>query len=358
MSAEEKAGAERAAAQTGSKQVSEYAYAKINLSLDITGRRDDGYHLVSMVMQTVSLCDEVTVTARDDGQVVMTGLDLRPCAGKEAGEGKADLPSGPGQKIHTSDGLLTFGPDNLCVRAAEALREEYLISSGAEIHLEKRIPVAAGLAGGSADAAAVLRAMRKLFSIEASDEDLRKLALPLGADIPYCISGGTALCKGIGEEITFFPAFGPCPVVLVKPAFPISTAEAYGDYDRICLEQPELFKRPDNTALVQLLREHDSAETENGSIAPAKGERKFSGDWKAAFSKAMGNVLRDTAVLRHSEISLIEDELRSRGAFAARMSGSGPTVFGLFESTQKAEEAAMALAEMPGIESAIACRAC
>ncbi len=370
MSAEERAGAGNGPEPAATRQAAEQAYAKINLSLDITGRRDDGYHLVSMVMQTVALCDEVTVTVRDDEKLVMTGLDLRPCAGSQAEEGEKDgqdIPapkagqerlSGSGKQAFTQAGLLTFGPENLCVRAAEAFRKAYGITAGVDIYLEKRIPVAAGLAGGSADAAAVLRAMRKLFAPEVSDEDLRRLAIGLGADIPYCISGGTALCKGIGEEITFFPAFGPCPVVLVKPAFPISTAEAYGDYDRICLEQPELFKRPDNTALVQLLREHDSAETENGSIAPAKGERKFSGDWKAAFSKAMGNVLRDTAVLRHSEISLIEDELRSRGAFAARMSGSGPTVFGLFESTQKAEEAAMALAEMPGIESAIACRAC
>ena len=330
MSAEERADAGNACASAGTRQVSEKAYAKINLSLDITGRRDDGYHLVSMVMQTVTLCDDITVTARDDGKIVMTGLDLRPCAGKQA----VNPPSGSGQKTSASAGLLTFGPENLCVRAAEELRRECGISSGLDIYLEKRIPVAAGLAGGSADAAAVLRAVRKLFSIEVSDEDLRKLALPLGADIPYCITGGTALCQGIGEEITPLPAFGPCTVVLVKPVFPILTAEAYGDYDRISVEQPERFNRPGNAALVQALKA------------------------KKDFSKSMGNVLRDVAALRHPEISLIEDELISGGAFAAQMSGSGPTVFGLFRSTEIAEEAAMSLAEKPGIESVTACETC
>lgn len=382
MSAEERAGAGNGPEPAATRQAAEQAYAKINLSLDITGRRDDGYHLVSMVMQTVALCDEVTVTVRDDEKLVMTGLDLRPCAGSQAEEGEKDgqdIPapkagqerlSGSGKQAFTQAGLLTFGPENLCVRAAEAFRKAYGITAGVDIYLEKRIPVAAGLAGGSADAAAVLRAMRKLFAPEVSDEDLLRLAIGLGADIPYCIGGGTALCEGIGEEITPLSAFGPCTVVLVKPVFPISTGEAYGDYDRISAEQPGLFRRPDNAGLVQLLRTQsgDRRSVQQASAAKESQENQafgesgtdthFSRQWASDFSKAMGNVLRDVAVLKHPEISFLEEDLKLHGAFASQMSGSGPTVFGLFESMEMAEEAAMAIADLPGIESSIVCCTC
>lgn len=354
----------------------EKAYAKINLSLDITGRRNDGYHTVSMLMQTVTLCDDISVKTRDDGQVTLYGMDLRPW-----GTG-----SGESGNCH-----LVFGPDNLCVKAAEALRKEYGISTGISIYLEKRIPIAAGLAGGSADAAAVLRAVRVVLGLPATEDDLRRLATGLGADVPYCISGGTVLAEGIGEELTPLPAFGPVSVVLVKPAFSISTPESYREYDRLLAERPEIFRRPDNSAMIAALK--NSAKSRDGSLPSAARESAYNtaslpkgaeagktqdtpapgksvdsgmnsrpcaktGRSSSNFCNGMGNVLRDVAALSHPEISLIEDELRSRGAVCAMMSGSGPTVYGLFEDEETAEQAAGALAEKPGIETAILCRTC
>lgn len=339
----------------------EKAYAKINLSLDITGKRDDGYHTVAMIMQTVTLCDDISVKTREGGDVVLYGMDLRPW-GTDASE--------------SGNCHLTFGKDDLCVKAAEAIRKEYGITTGLSIYLEKRIPIAAGLAGGSADAAAVLRAVRAVFGLSATDDDLRRLALRLGADIPYCITGGTALSEGIGEVLTPLPAFGPQHVVLVKPAFSISTPVSYREYDRLVAENPEIFRRPDNAAMIAALRENaadaaglpDAAEAGEAKDASAAGKivgsaaknqpaaaagRKYS-----AFYAGMGNVLRDVAAAAHPEISLIEDELRTRGAAAAMMSGSGPTVYGIFDDEDTAAQAAGALAEKSGIEAAILCRTC
>lgn len=330
----------------------EKACAKINLSLDITGKRADGYHTVSMLMQTVTLCDDISVKKRDDGKVVLYGMDLRPW-GTDAGE--------------SGNCHLTFGPDNLCVKAAEVLRKEYGITAGLSIYLEKRIPIAAGLAGGSADAAAVLRAARAVLGLPATDDDLRRLALGLGADVPYCIAGGTALCEGIGEEITPLPAFGPLPVVLVKPAFSISTPASYKEYDRLAAENPGIFRRPDNEGMIAALREsaYKADSLQNGpgpdGASLTSGKRNsgaFSEKYYSDFYAGMGNVLRDVAVSAHPEITLIEDELKSRGAACAMMSGSGPTVFGIFENEETAEAAAAALAEKSGIETAILCRTC
>lgn len=299
----------------------EKAYAKINLSLDITGKRSDGYHTVSMLMQTVTLCDDISVKRRDDGEIALYGMDLRPWGSGSCESGNCHL---------------RFGKDDLCVKAGEAMRKAYGIKSGLSIYLEKRIPIAAGLAGGSADAAAVMRAIRTIFHLPATDEDLRRLALGLGADVPYCIAGGTALCEGVGEEITPLPAFGPVPVVLVKPAFSISTPESYKTYDRLAAENPGIFRRPDNAGMISALK-----------------DCSYSG-----FYAGMGNVLRDVASSAHPEIAEIEDELKARGAASAMMSGSGPTVYGIFADEKCAGHAAAAIAERPGIEAAILCRTC
>lgn len=315
--------------------VCEEARAKINLSLDITGKRSDGYHLVSMIMQTLSLHDDVTVAMRSDGNISFSLVN-----GATA-QGNPTCGSGDGVRGNTVRGSVDLSvtelslQDNLCVKACRAMKETFGIASGFDISLVKRIPVAAGLAGGSADAAAVMRAVRTETGLSVSDDALREAALPLGADIPYCIAGGTALAEGIGEKLTSLPSFGRFPVVIVKPAFPISTAEAYGTYDTLA-ERGEQMGRPDQEALLRALSDRDYRD----------------------FSAGMKNVLREVALRKHPEIAAIEEELKRCGAYAAMMSGSGPAVFGLFEEKAAAEQAAKTFAARDGIECAVCCETC
>ncbi len=256
--------------------VTEYAYAKINLGLDIVGKREDGYHLLKMVMQTLELHDTVTVCVSEKDQEIRTVTD-------------SDLVKDDGH--------------NLAYRAAKLLCEEFHIDKGMEIRIEKRIPVAAGLAGGSSDAAAVLKGVSRIFDLKADLEQLKSLGLRLGADVPYCMEGGTRLSEGIGEILTpVTPELGKIPVLLIKPAKGVSTKEVYEAYDG--------------------LKEEGHPDTERLIRAIESGDIKMTGE-------CLGNVLERVTIPRVPEIREIKSFLYDRGIEAVLMSGSGPTVFAL-----------------------------
>ena len=191
------------------RKTKETAYAKINLSLDVLGRLDNGYHIVKMIMQTIDLYDELVFETQD-----------RECSSMEI-------------TLATDSGEIPGGEDNLIVRAVRRMEAKYGIRRDLKITLKKNIPVAAGMAGGSTDAAAALRAVRDLFVPEVSDEELQKTGVSLGADIPYCVTGGTQLSEGIGEVLAVLPDAPQCGLVVCKPPVNVSTAEIYKKYDSL-----------------------------------------------------------------------------------------------------------------------------
>ena len=258
------------------------ARAKINLTLDVTGVRDDGYHLVRMIMQSVKLHDTVQLTARKE-----PGLSLR-----------TDSPAAPADS------------SNLMWRAAELLMKNCGIRAGLDMELQKRIPVAAGMAGGSTDAAAVLTGMNELFSLGLSQEELMRLALPLGADIPYCIMGGTALAEGIGEILTPLPAMPACTILVARPDIEVSTGSVYR-----ALDAKPVIRHPDTERALQALQDQ--------SLPDLAG--------------CMENVLEEVTAASRPVITEIRERMLEAGAVGARMSGSGPVVFGLFEERNAAE---------------------
>ncbi len=293
-------------------EIREEAKAKINLSLDITGNREeirDGkktlFHEVSMIMHSVSLSDFVTVRRSIDKDF---GLEII---------------SSPGTP------KIPAGADNLCVRAAELMRRALSIEDHFFITLEKHIPSAAGLGGGSSDAAAVMRAINRLYGEKLSIEEMGVLATPLGADIPYCLSGGTKLSEGIGEKLSALPSFPKMPCVLVKPDFPISTKEAYGRYDRM----QEEIRHPDTELLVSFLKENRLS----------------------SFFENTLNILEEVCVNDHEEIIKIEEDAKKEGALLSMMSGSGPTVFSLFDDEEKAKAFFSLYEKREGIEGAFFC---
>lgn len=266
------------------------APAKINLTLDILRRRPDGYHDLRMVMQTVSLYDLVTVRA-------------------ETGTG--DI------VVHAGSSELPDGPENLAWKAAGAfLNGTGAECGGLEIWIEKRIPVRAGLAGGSADGAAVLKALRQLYAPGLSEERLEEIGAAVGSDVPFCIRGGTALAEGRGERLTTLPPLPECRIVLCKPDFGLST--------------PELFHR----VRVEELPFHP--DTEGMRCALAAGDL-------CHVAKLTANVFEFVLAEEKAEIVSIETALRETGALAAAMTGSGPTVFGIFNDAEKAALSAEAL---------------
>lgn len=270
------------------------ANAKINLTLDILGKRPDGYHEVSMVMQEVSLHDTLTMERSEGGIRLSIAIE--------------------GQK-----GNLPADETNLCWRAAALVQQEYGIEDGVEIHLVKRIPMAAGLAGGSADAAAVLKGMKQLFGLDMDEARLCELGARLGSDIPFCIMGGTMLATGRGEILTRLPGFPRTHVVLAKPAVGVSTAWAYKTYDA-GYHGPH----PDTEAMVEAIRQGDR-------------------------TKAAGllcNVLEGVTAQEHEIIGQYKALLLEHGALAAMMSGSGPTVFALAGDENAAGEMLQALKQM------------
>jgi len=258
------------------------AYAKINLSLDIVGKRKDGYHLLEMIMQTIDVYDEITVEKQEKDINVRCNKTYVPTDER-----------------------------NLAYKAAKLFIEKYKINSGVDIFIKKNIPVCAGLAGGSTDGAGVLKLMNRLFEINASDEELMEIGLQLGADVPYCIKGGTCLCEGIGEKVTELPRFKDKIVVLVKPPFGVSTKTVYQEFN---IEKSKI--HPNTDKLIE---------------AMANDDLNF-------VAKNMKNLLENVTLKKHKVLIGIKEEFRYQGAVGTMMSGSGPTIFALFEDMQKAQK--------------------
>ena len=272
------------------KQIRLKAMAKINLGLDVVRRREDGYHEVRMIMQTVNLYDKLVITVNEE----------------------------PGIRLTTNLGFLPVNEDNLIYKAARLLMDEYDIKKGVDIQLQKFIPVAAGMAGGSTDAAATLIGMNRLFHLNLSKQQLMDYGVKLGADVPYCIAGGTALSEGIGEILTPLPDVPKGYVLVAKPGINVSTKFVYTN-----LKLNEVTEHPDIDAQIAAIKEQDF--------------RKMAG--------LMGNVLETVTIPAHPIIQEIKDFMMREGAVNAMMSGSGPTVFGLFEDKQRAEKACEKLRE-------------
>lgn len=262
------------------KQVCLEAYAKINLTLDISGRREDGYHLLNSVMQSVSLADTLTLIQKPKGITITVD--------------HTDLP--------TDD-------RNICYRAASAFQAYTQIQGGVEIIINKQIPLAAGLGGGSADAAAVLHGLNILFDAKLDLRQLQAIGLTLGADVPFCLQGGTCLVEGIGEKVTPLTPFPQSALVLVKPDANVSTAEVYGQLD---------------------LKSHGGKSTQK--LIKLLGERQDTLQLAAVLENALESVTKTFV----PEVNIWQERLMGHGAQGALMSGSGPTVFGLFATKDQA----------------------
>lgn len=273
------------------KEITRQAYGKINLGLDVLGKREDGYHIVRMIMQTVELHDTLTFKENATGEITMT----------------------------CDNETLPVDDNNLCIRAAKLLKDEFGFEGGVDIHLKKRIPIAAGMAGGSTDAATVLKAVNEIFELGLSKKELMKRGVTLGADIPYCIMGGTALAEGIGEELTRLSPMPSVPVLIAKPPVNVSTGQVYGALDSL-----ETYDHPNIDALIHSIEYEDIL-----GIAPK-----------------MGNVLADVTMPMVPEIAEIVDFMELHGAVRAMMTGSGPTVFGIFENNDEMEKCRKALEEL------------
>lgn len=277
------------------EQIKKKARAKINLGLDVIRRRPDGYHDVKMIMQTIELSDELIFT-----KVPEAGIRI---------------------ELEKEDGNPSFIPtddNNLIYKAAKMLFDLYSIDQGVHILLKKSIPVAAGMAGGSTDAAATFVAVNELFDLGLSLTKLKEMAVKIGADVPYCISGGTALSQGIGEVLT--PLKNPpfCHIVIAKPDIDVSTKYVYEN-----LHVDQIREHPDIDAMIEALEKQDGKE----------------------LAKNMSNILEHVTQTQYPVILEIKECMENQGAMKALMSGSGPTVFGLFEEKEKALEAMKAIKE-------------
>ena len=274
------------------RETTEKAYAKLNISLDVTEKRDDGFHNMVMVMQTVSLCDDIRITLTDTPRV----------------RARTDLHFIPGDER------------NLAVKAAlRYLAEIGETQCGADIEIRKRIPVGAGMGGGSADAAAVLRAMNRLFDGRLDGARLTEISGEVGSDVPFCVSGGTALAEGRGEILTPLPDFPVCAFVICKPEFSIST--------------PELFKKLD------MLRSRHHPDTAGIVEALRAGEL-------AQICRRMYNVFEYVDDRRMRTVAELKNALLDAGALGAVMTGTGSAVFGIFPDEAQAEGALSALGSL------------
>lgn len=265
-------------------KISLKALAKINLGLDVVRRREDGYHEVRMVMQTIHLFDRLNIEKT-----------------KKAGI-----------SIKTNLSFLPVNENNLIYKAGKLLVDEFNITEGVSVELDKRIPVAAGMAGGSTDAAAMLYGMNKIFDLGLSMQELKDRGVKIGADVPYCLMRGTALAKGIGEKLKSLPPMIKCPVLIAKPQISVSTKFVYEN-----LRLDENTVHPDIDALIQDIKDKDLHEVCNH----------------------MGNVLETVTIPNYPIIDEIKKKMMNSGAIGAMMSGSGPTVFGLFEDEETAKKA-------------------
>ncbi|MDO5552005.1 MAG: 4-(cytidine 5'-diphospho)-2-C-methyl-D-erythritol kinase [Lachnospiraceae bacterium] len=262
------------------------AYGKINLALDVLRRREDGYHDVRMIMQTVGIYDQVELQLKEE----------------------------PGITVETNLSYLPVNENNLVYQAADLLMKEFNVEQGLRISLRKFLPVAAGMAGGSSDAAAVLFGVNKMFQLGLSREELMDRGVKIGADVPYCILRGTALSEGIGEKLTPLPPMPQCQVVIAKPGISVSTKYVYENLHANEL-RPE--QHPDIDGMVEAIRNQNLQQVAS----------KF------------GNVLELVTAEKYPVIQEIKDVMREYGAVNALMSGSGPTVFGLFMNPKAAQDA-------------------
>ena len=266
------------------------AFAKINLGLDVLGKREDGYLEVRMIMQTIRMYDQ---------------LDMRKSVE-------------PGIHLTTNKKYIPVDENNLVWRAAKLMMDTCGIMEGVSIHLHKVIPVAAGMAGGSSDAAATLVGMNRLFHCGLSKEKLMELGVQIGADVPYCVLRGTALAEGIGEKLTVLPPMPDCWILIGKPGISVSTKYVYTTLD---LNTDTV--HPDIDGMKKAL--------EDGNLY--------------GITERMGNVLQDVTIPAYPEVERIKEQMKTLGAVNAMMSGSGPTVFGIFDNEEKAQEACQKLRE-------------
>lgn len=266
------------------KKIRLKAMAKINLGLDVVRKREDGYHEVRMVMQTVRMYDQIELS----------------------------VTRAPGITVQTNLSYLPVNEDNLVYKAARLLMEEFSVEEGLHIRLRKFIPVAAGMAGGSSDAAAVMVGVNKLFCLGLTREELMERGVKIGADVPYCILRGTALAEGIGEKLTPLPFAPDVHVLIAKPGIHVSTKFVYGN-----LKADQIVEHPDIDGQIEAIK---------------KGDLK-------GMARLCGNVLETVTIPAYPVIEEIKTVMKKHGALNAMMSGSGPTVFGLFADKEKAKAA-------------------
>lgn len=267
------------------------ALAKINLGLDVVGKRADGYHEVRMIMQTIQMYDVLEIQKKEE----------------------------PGISLTTNIPYVPTDERNLVYKAAKMLMDEFHVKEGLSMNLEKFIPVAAGMAGGSSDAAAAFVGVNRLFGLGLSENDLMKRAVKVGADVPYCVMRGTALAEGIGEKLTRLPRLPHCYVLVGKPGVNVSTKAAY---ESLRLDDPAMV-HPDIDGMAQAIRQNDL----EGVIS------------------RMGNSFEPEIIRKYPVIQEIKNLMEAGGARKAMMSGSGPTVFGIFYEKEKMEQAAAAIRE-------------
>ena len=271
------------------EKILETAYAKVNLGLDVLNKSTDGYHEVRMVMQSIGLCDAV------------------------------ELEEGENLSVTTDSSMLGGGPENLAWQAAELLARRCMKKPNVHIRINKKIFLAAGLAGGSSDAAAVLRGLNRLWKLKMQPAELEKIAAELGSDVPFCIAGGTMLAEGRGEILTELQEVPPLIIVLAKPKLAVATGWVYGNF---CPQK--VAKRPDIDGMLAALKQGQ----------------------KDALLACCGNVLESVTIPAHPIIAEIKKRMLASGAEYAMMSGSGPTVFGVADSLKSAQKILAALTEL------------
>ena len=272
------------------KEIKLKAMAKINLGLDVTRKREDGYHEVRMIMQSINMYDQIRLSPLEEPQI----------------------------RVKTNVSFLPVNEDNLVYKAAKLLMDEFQVTSGVEIDLRKFIPTAAGMGGGSSDAAAVLVGVNRMFQLGLTKRELMERSVAIGADVPFCVLRGTALAEGIGEILTPLPSLPKCFVLIAKPPISVSTKLVYEK-----LDSHEIEDHPDIDGIIDGLKAHDIEKV----------------------ASSMGNVLEKVTIEEYPVIEQIKNVMKEHGALNAMMSGSGPTVFGIYDSKEKARKAAAKIRE-------------
>lgn len=264
--------------------------AKINLSIDVVGKRDDGYHLVEMIMQTIDLKDKISLEPLEEDEIIIT----------------------------SDSEYVPLNEGNIAYKAAKILKDKFDIKKGIKINIQKNIPIAAGMAGGSSNGAAVLVGLNKIWNLNLNQEELMDIGLSIGADVPFCIKGGACLATGIGEELVPIKGLKNTWIVICKPNFSVSTPWVYKN-----LNLNEIKERPDTQKLLNYIEEENII----------------------SLSKEMKNVLEEVTKKEYKAIEEIEKKMIEYGALGSMMTGSGPTVFGIFKDYKIAKNAALNLSK-------------